>query len=222
MKLFTKISMLLAGILLILNSCSIEKQVYSSGYNIEWKNFKNNSISNELLVSKNDLKNEIIETKNDKYIDSNLIMVENSQNFEENISNTKEFVEISIIEEKFENNMVIKNNRSSIVEKPKTQKSNDISFDSFIDKLLFKFEKVKGANILTTTKTSGGKLQIVALVLCIFLGILGVHRFYLGYTGIGVLYLFTFGLFGIGWIIDLILLIIPNGLTPKDKSSYKE
>lgn len=67
----------------------------------------------------------------------------------------------------------------------------------------------------------GGKNQIVALVLCIFLGLLGIHRFYLGYTGMGVLYIFTLGLFGIGWLIDLILLIIPNGLTPKGRNNYR-
>ena len=38
----------------------------------------------------------------------------------------------------------------------------------------------------------------------------------------GVLYIFTLGLFGIGALIDLILLIIPNGLTPKGKSNYRD
>ncbi len=72
------------------------------------------------------------------------------------------------------------------------------------------------------SKTAGsGKIQIVALVLCLFLGFLGIHRFYLGYTLMGVLYIFTFGLFGIGWLIDLILLIIPNGLTPKGQNNYR-
>ncbi len=55
---------------------------------------------------------------------------------------------------------------------------------------------------------SSSKSRIIALLLCIFLGEFGIHRFYVGKFGTGLLYLFTGGLFGIGWIIDLIRLII--------------
>ena len=48
------------------------------------------------------------------------------------------------------------------------------------------------------------KNRAVALLLCVFLGIPGVHRFYVGKIGTGVLYLFTGGLFLIGWIVDII------------------
>lgn len=41
--------------------------------------------------------------------------------------------------------------------------------------------------------------------LCGFFGFLGVHRFYLGHTGLGILYLFTVGLAGVGAIVDLFL-----------------
>ena len=51
------------------------------------------------------------------------------------------------------------------------------------------------------------KNKWVALCLCIFLGMLGAHKFYEGRVGMGILYLFTFGLFGIGWVIDIIIIL---------------
>lgn len=47
----------------------------------------------------------------------------------------------------------------------------------------------------------------VAFLLCFFFGVFGVHRFYEGKIGSGILYACTFGLFGIGYFIDLILLL---------------
>lgn len=47
----------------------------------------------------------------------------------------------------------------------------------------------------------------VALLLCIFLGFLGGHKFYEGKIGMGVLYIFTGGLFCIGIIVDLISIL---------------
>lgn len=44
----------------------------------------------------------------------------------------------------------------------------------------------------------------VAFFLCLFLGYIGAHRFYEGKPGTGLLYFFTGGLFGIGWIVDII------------------
>lgn len=51
----------------------------------------------------------------------------------------------------------------------------------------------------------------VALLLCIFLGYFGAHKFYEGKGGMGIVYLLTFGLFGIGWFVDCIVLLFkPN------------
>ena len=52
--------------------------------------------------------------------------------------------------------------------------------------------------------TSGANRNTgVAYALWFFLGLLGAHRFYLRRPATGVLYLFTFGLFMIGWIVDM-------------------
>ena len=42
----------------------------------------------------------------------------------------------------------------------------------------------------------------VAWILLTFVGVLGIHRFYVGKWGTGILYLLTFGLLGIGLIYD--------------------
>lgn len=51
------------------------------------------------------------------------------------------------------------------------------------------------------------KSRLAALLLCLFFGVFGIHSFYVGRIGRGLLFLFTFGLFGIGVIIDLIMII---------------
>ena len=43
----------------------------------------------------------------------------------------------------------------------------------------------------------------VAYVLAVCLGMFGVHHFYLGRKWYGVMYLCTFGLFGVGYVVDL-------------------
>lgn len=80
---------------------------------------------------------------------------------------------------------------------------------------------INNTNTNTNTNTNqninhihaGGrpKNKWVAFLLCLFLGVFGAHKFYEGKIGMGILYLFTMGLFGIGVVIDLIrLLLKPN------------
>ncbi|MEU7909023.1 TM2 domain-containing protein [Actinoplanes sp. NPDC049118] len=55
---------------------------------------------------------------------------------------------------------------------------------------------------------TGSKSWIAALLLCFFVGALGIHRFYVGKVGTGILMLITFGGLGIWTLIDFIMIAI--------------
>lgn len=75
---------------------------------------------------------------------------------------------------------------------------------------------ITNTNTNTNSNVNSGpspreKNKWVAVLLCLFLGAVGGHKFYEGKIGMGILYLFTFGLCGIGVVIDLIVLLCkPN------------
>lgn len=50
------------------------------------------------------------------------------------------------------------------------------------------------------------KSKLTALLLCIFFGGIGIHRFYTGKIGTGILWLLTGGCFGIGYVVDIIMI----------------
>jgi len=56
----------------------------------------------------------------------------------------------------------------------------------------------------TVDPNASPKSRLITLLLCIFVGGLGIHRFYVGKIGTGILFLLTAGVFGIGVIVDLI------------------
>jgi len=54
------------------------------------------------------------------------------------------------------------------------------------------------------------KSKTTAILLCFFLGVIGVHRFYVGKVGSGIAQILTFGGFGIWSLVDLIVIICGN------------
>jgi len=59
------------------------------------------------------------------------------------------------------------------------------------------------------------KSKTIALILCILFGWLGGHQFYAGRKILGIVYIFTVGLFMIGWVIDFVMILLNKY---KDKS----
>lgn len=71
------------------------------------------------------------------------------------------------------------------------------------------------SNVNTNTMNGHGRgkplNKWIAFFLCLFLGFFGAHKFYEGKVGMGIVYLFTGGLFCIGWMIDMVALLFkPN------------
>lgn len=197
MKKIKQITMAFLVLTFILSSCSMEKRVYMNGYHIEWKKGIN-KISQSDLVSNNS-KIKLNELKEETFINS-----------------TEE-----IIEEPIEN---LSSSTDNSIYLPTQQK---ISFNPINDKKIIASTTISKEQIKAVVKDNKKTNKnhnnapdehsdmIVALILCFFLGVLGIHRFYLGYTGMGVLYLLTAGLCGIGVLVDFIL-ILTGGLKRKN------
>ena len=63
---------------------------------------------------------------------------------------------------------------------------------------------IPGMDEEADNRFTAGKIDYnLTWILLGFLGIFGVHRFYMGKVFTGILYFFTGGLFGVGWLYDL-------------------
>ena len=81
------------------------------------------------------------------------------------------------------------------------------------------FLQAQPASPLDSKVPSDGR-WLIALLLCFFLGCLGIHRFYVGKTGSGIAMLLTCGGCGIWALVDFIMILV-NSLTDKDGRPLK-
>ena len=80
------------------------------------------------------------------------------------------------------------------------------------------------AKVTTAPPPSGAvpKNKWIAFCLCFFLGMFGAHKYYEGKIRMGLLYTFTYGLFGYGWLFDVFALLFkPNPYYPKTRKNRK-
>jgi len=71
---------------------------------------------------------------------------------------------------------------------------------------------VEGNEVIEATISNsdayGGKTQVATLLICFFLGYIGIHRFYLGDVWQGVVQLVTFGGLGVWTLIDFVRICV--------------
>jgi TM2 domain-containing membrane protein YozV len=198
-----KILFFLAGVSL-LASCTIQQRVHQPGLYIDWNHKHQQGTA---AVSQKPENNSTSESPM-LAIDATTLDVNTQTDFtSKNLRNESTLQKVT--KEKTEVNTTGSSVCASV-----NQSNFKVNVASLVS-----IKKIALVNILTSPAmgTGNGKSWIVALLLCFFLGWIGIHRFYLGYTGMGVLYLLTGGLLGFGVLIDFILILV-GALKPKGGS----
>lgn len=199
-----KTTFLIALAVLFVTSCTVEKRLYNKGFHVEWKKKYKKNKGEDVLQEEN------YAHYNEEFKPAEINTVSQG----EEIASTSDEIQISDNKQRvvtFNNNVQAESTTINIV-------SNVNTLDEVKDSKAQKQAKKKSKKIQKSEgerESSGGKSQIIALVLVLLVGVLGIHRFYLGHIGIGVLMLLTGGVCGILALIDLIR-IITGDLKPKD------
>jgi hypothetical protein len=213
----------------LISSCSITKRHYLNGYHVEWKNIKKNveynkpdalqfdevlqtaypfieeeitasvfteAISQDASIKGSELSSiSFIAKKKIQECDKMLLLNGDEINVK--------VLEIGLAEIKYKNC----NNLSGPIISIAKQNVFMITYANGIREVITKPNQERATKATEARKYVESKDQLVALLLALFVGFMGIHRFYLGYTAIGIIQLMTFGGLGIWSFIDLIRII---------------
>jgi TM2 domain-containing membrane protein YozV len=208
----SKLGLLIAMVAILVSSCStnatFSKRYHSRGFNIAWGG---GSDANNNPVKQTPKK---VKAKSD--------VVAVAQNTDNVTVQSVKSTENTAMEASTVNTTVVSNNILAKNEVATVKNANQTSTQAVKSSTVV--SKKAAVNAISNTNTKAvkknadpgeGKSQLIALILCIFVGVLGIHRFYLGYTKEGVIQLLTAGGCGIWSLIDLVR-IITGDLKPKD------
>ncbi len=208
----SKLGLLIAMVAILVSSCStnatFSKRYHSRGFNIAWGG---GSDANNNPVKQTPKK---VKAKSD--------VVAVAQNTDNVTVQSVKSTENTAMEASTVNTAVVSNNILAKNEVATVKNANQTSTQAVKSSTVV--SKKAAVNAISNTNTKAvkknadpgeGKSQLIALILCISVGVLGIHRFYLGYTMEGVVQLLTAGGCGIWSLIDLVR-IITGDLKPKD------
>lgn len=188
---------------LLFASCSVEKRHYNKGYHVNWN--KNAPKATEQAANNN------VE---------NRVELSSKQNLTITTFESAETVKGIATPELTASTATKTATASKVAKTAKAETATKaVTKNTSIDAKKSAAAVVKIAKGIANKM--GSKSQLIALLLCIFVGAIGIHRFYLGYIGIGIIQLLTAGGCGIWTLIDLIR-IITGDLGPKDGSGYTD
>ncbi len=206
MKKLTQIALFGFALTFILSSCSLEKRQYMPGYYISWSNGNRSSAA---LVKNNLSHSE--KTNNGNKVQPNLT----DELPETSIDSGSEAGDNSISASAGKSIFIPAAQKFNLSKSRSTKLSTDNNQPSETKTIIKEQKKDTKKTVKKNAHGMGGESQLIALLLCVFLGVFGIHRFYLGYFGIGVLMLLTGGVCGILVLIDFIR-IITGDLKPID------
>ena len=205
---------LLALTVIFLGSCTVERRLHNKGFHVQWsKKYKAKN------AKANEAQDLAIQSEQDEEVQETLLLkpvsaLASSSDQENQIAEFYYGADAAEMEKSLEDQSQVSelSVTSNSLESSTELAAVETSSDQVVKKSSKKNKRSAAA--------SSGKSQMVALLLVIFVGIIGVHRFYLGYTGVGVFMLLTLGLFGILTLIDLIRIAVGD-LKPK-RGEYGE